>query len=68
MISKVNGSMVRNPYQSGETQQKNEKKEAATVSQQGDTSKIDRIKESIEKGEYQVDLQALAERIADDLL
>ena len=68
MISKVNSSMIRGAYQNSETQQKNEKKEVATVSKQGDMSKIDRIKESIEKGEYQVDLQALAEKIADDLL
>jgi flagellar biosynthesis anti-sigma factor FlgM len=68
MISNVNASMVRNSYQSGDQQQKIEKKESATVSKQGDLSKIDQIKESIEKGEYQVDLQALAEKIADDLL
>ena len=68
MISNVKASMVRNSYQSGDQQQKIEKKESATVSKQGDLSKIDQIKESIEKGEYQVDLQALAEKIADDLL
>ncbi len=68
MISNVNASVVRNTYQNSETQQKNDKKEAATVSKQGDMSKIDQIKESIEKGEYQVNLQALAEKIADELL
>lgn len=68
MISKVNPGSVRSAYQNNETRQKEEKKEAATVSSQGDVSKVDQIKEMIEKGEYRVDLQALSERIADELL
>ncbi len=68
MISQVNSAAIRNSYQNSETQQKSGEKEVASVSKQGDTSKVDQIKASIEKGEYQVDLQALSEKIADELL
>lgn len=69
MISQVNGGAIRSAYQSGETQTKADRKDdKLQVSQQGDYSKVDAIKESIEKGEYRVDLDALAQRIADDLM
>ena len=67
MISQLNSSAVRSAYSSnlGET------KEAAAktnVTKQGDMSKIERIKESLESGEYKINLQALSEKIADELL
>ena len=67
MISQLNSSAVRSAYSSnlGET------KETATktnVSKQGDMSKVERIKESLESGEYKINLQALSEKIADELL
>lgn len=67
MISQLNSSAVRSAYSSnlGET------KEATTktnVTKQGDMSKIERIKESLESGEYKINLQALSEKIADELL
>ncbi len=69
MISQVNGAAVRSAYQNGETQMKQERKtETREVTQQGDTSKVDSIKEAIEKGEYQVNLEALARKIADELM
>ena len=67
MISQVNSAALRSAYESGETRTKKEES-PTTVSQQGDTSKIDVIKASIEKGEYQVDLEALARKIADELM
>jgi len=36
--------------------------------EQGDMSKVEKIKESLASGEYKVDLQALSEKIADELL
>lgn len=69
MISQVNGSVIRNTYANSN----GESKETATkanvnVNKQGDMSKIERIKESLESGEYKIDLQALSEKIAEELL
>ena len=69
MISQVNGAAIRSAYQNGETQTKTERKEEKLeVTKQGDSSKVDAIKESIEKGEYRVNLEALAQKIADELM
>ncbi len=69
MISQVKSAAIRSAYQNGETQTKTERKEEKLeVSQQGDSSKVDAIKESIEKGEYRVNLEALAQKIADELM
>jgi anti-sigma28 factor (negative regulator of flagellin synthesis) len=69
MISQVNGAAIRSAYQNGETQVKTERKsDQIEVSKQGDTSKVDAIKEAIEKGEYRVNLEALSQKIADELL
>lgn len=69
MISQVNGAAIRSAYQNGETQiKKDRKNEQLEISRQGDTSKVDTIKEAIEKGEYRVNLEALAQKIADDLM
>jgi anti-sigma28 factor (negative regulator of flagellin synthesis) len=69
MISQANSSAVRTAY----TNSLNEPKESAkkgvtTISSQGDMSKVDQIKEAIESGEYKINLQALSEKIADELL
>jgi len=69
MISQVNGAAIRSAYQNGETQiKKDRKSEQVEVSKQGDTSKVDTIKEAIEKGEYRLNLDALAQKIADELM
>jgi flagellar biosynthesis anti-sigma factor FlgM len=69
MISQVNGAAVRSAYQNSETQTKTERKEQKLeVTQQGDTSRVDAIKEQIERGEYRINLEALAQKIADDLM
>ncbi len=69
MISQVNGATARSVYQNAETQnRRDEKVDKTTVSKQGDTSRIDAIKASIEAGEYKVDLEALAKKIADELM
>jgi len=67
MISQLNSSMVRNAYSSniGETRDSSSK---MNVSKQGDMSKVDKIKESLDSGEYKVNIQALSEKIADELL
>ncbi len=67
MISSVNGSLIRGAYQETTLKSKEQEKSAQTVTKQGDTSRIDELKASIEKGEYRVDIEALAKRIAHEL-
>ena len=66
MISKVGSPAIRNTYQ--DSGAKEASKVSSSVKEQGDTSKIEQIKNSIENGEYQLNLKALAERIADEIL
>ena len=71
MISQVNSSVVRNAYTSimgDKTQKSSSLKGEPTISSQGDKSKVDTIKESIESGTYKMDLEALSQKIADELL
>ena len=67
MISQANSSAVQTSYQS-KTAQTKEAKANTVVSKQGDTSKIEQLKESIDSGEYKVNIQALSEKIAESLL
>lgn len=67
MISQLNSSAVKSAY-SNNGEQKTENKEDMNVSKQGDMSRVEKIKESLAAGEYKVDLQALSEKIADELL
>jgi len=69
MISQVNQAGVRAAYANtvGEGKEVS-KKTPTTVSQQGDTSKVERIKEALESGEYKINLQALSEKIAEELM
>ena len=69
MISQTNSPAIRTAYASSFGESKGTKEASgATVSQQGDTSKIDQIKESLASGEYKVDLEALSKKIAEELL
>lgn len=69
MISQVNQAGVRTAYTNSLGEGKEvSKKSSATVSQQGDTSKVERIKEALESGEYKINLQALSEKIAEELM
>jgi anti-sigma28 factor (negative regulator of flagellin synthesis) len=70
MISQVNSSGLARTYANNTVELKeNQKSEKQTnVSKQGDMSKIEQIKESIESGNYQINLQALSEKIAQELL
>jgi len=69
MISQLNGSVVHSAYTSGSSESKEtSKKASATISKQGDMSKVDKIKASLESGEYKINIQALSEKIAEELL
>jgi len=71
MISQLNGAAASQVYannsndkvQKGATQ-----KAESIISSQGDKSKVEQIKESIESGTYKIDLQALSQKIAEELL
>ena len=69
MISQTNSSAIRSAYASNFGEQKDVgKKDTTIISSQGDMSKVDQIKEALESGEYKINLQALSEKIADELL
>ncbi|MCF6330886.1 MAG: flagellar biosynthesis anti-sigma factor FlgM [Sulfurimonas sp.] len=73
MISKSSGAIVKNAYLNNSNDVKQAeiaslKKAEASISTQGDMSKIDQIKSSIESGEYKINLEALSQKIADELL
>lgn len=69
MISQVNSANIRNAYANnlGEKKEVSEKS-GATVSKQGDTSKVEQIKQALESGEYKINLQALSQKIAEELM
>ncbi len=67
MISSVNGSLVKGAYQDASYKTKEQEKPLQAITKQGDTSRIEELKSSIEKGEYRVDIEALAKRIAQAL-
>lgn len=66
MISKVGSPAIRNTYQENEA--KDASKAPRAVDKQGDTSKIEQLKESISNGDYQLDLKALAQKIAQEII
>jgi anti-sigma28 factor (negative regulator of flagellin synthesis) len=66
LISQVDGSVIASTYAAKQNKQK--KASAISVSKQGDMSKIEKIRDSILSGEYKVNIQALSEKIADELL
>ncbi len=68
MISQTNSSVIRGAYTSNFGESKETAKASTNISKQGDTSKIEQIKEALASGEYKVNLQALSEKIAEELL
>ena len=69
MISQVNGGNVRAAYSNALTENKEASAKVKTsVSEQGDTSKVERIKEALAAGEYKINLEALSQKIAEELM
>ena len=69
MISQYNSSTIRSAYASNQGEAKEAtSKSDASISKQGDMSKVEKIKEALEAGEYKINLQALSEKIAEELL
>lgn len=67
MISTLNGSLARGVYQDMNTKPKEQEKSVQTVAKQGDTSRVEELRTSIANGEYRVNIEALAKRIAQEL-
>jgi len=73
MISQVNGANVAGTYMNNANTDKTSQKSGlqkaeASISSQGDTSKVEQIKSQIESGQYKINLEALSQKIADELL
>jgi anti-sigma28 factor (negative regulator of flagellin synthesis) len=68
MISQLNSSTLRSAYASNFGESKEANKATTNITKQGDTSKVERIKEALESGEYKINLEALSQKIAQELL
>ena len=69
MISQVNGAAARSTYSNASGESRGVSQKSVTnVSQQGDTGKVDQIKEALESGEYKINLEALSKKIAEELM
>ncbi len=69
MISQLQSANVRTAYANSSNENKEvTQKGALSVSKQGDLSKVDQIKEALASGQYKVDLQALSEKMAQELV
>jgi len=68
MISNVNNSMIGSAYANNTTASTQKKENTATATIDQKNSRIDQLKESIDAGKYKVDLSALSEKMADELL
>ena len=66
MISKADTG-VSNAYANKVSEAKNTK-QGVSISKQGDMSRIEQLKESINSGEYKINLDALSQKIAEELL
>jgi flagellar biosynthesis anti-sigma factor FlgM len=69
MISNINSSITSSTYSTLQSDAKEIKQNAkVSTSKESGQSRIERLKESINSGEYKVDLTALASKMADELL
>ena len=67
MISQLNSSAIRSSYASNFGESK-EAGKTTNITKQGDTSKVERIKEAIDSGEYKINLEELSKKIVEELL
>ncbi|MBL0707690.1 MAG: flagellar biosynthesis anti-sigma factor FlgM [Sulfurimonas sp.] len=68
MISQLNSLAVSGAYTSNFGDSKETNKASTNISKQGDTSKVERIKDALESGEYKINLETLSQKIAEELL
>ncbi|MBD3797228.1 MAG: flagellar biosynthesis anti-sigma factor FlgM [Campylobacterales bacterium] len=66
MISGINASVAQSLYANNASESKVNKNVGTENAK--DTNKVEQLKESINSGEYKVDLNALSKKMADELL
>ncbi|MBT5933851.1 flagellar biosynthesis anti-sigma factor FlgM [Sulfurimonas sp.] len=67
MISNLNSAAVQSAYAS-KMNDSNTTKQDVVATKQDDMSGVEKLKESINSGEYKVNLDVLSQKIADELL
>ncbi|QOP44069.1 flagellar biosynthesis anti-sigma factor FlgM [Sulfurimonas sediminis] len=68
MISKVNNSVLGSAYMNSTLSNTQKKESTSVTAMENKSSKVEQIKESIDSGQYKVDLSALSKKMADELL
>jgi len=68
MISRVNNSVVGSAYANNAASTTQKKESATATATEQKSSKLEQIQESIDSGNYKVDLSALSKKMADELL
>jgi len=69
MISGINSSTVGSAYTNNMNTNKEIKANAKlTTANGGSENKIEKLKESIDSGEYKIDLAVLSQKMADELI
>lgn len=68
MISQINSAAVRSINENGTEIKEAKQKDTTVASKQGDTSRVDQIKEALESGEYKINIEALSQKIAEELM
>ena len=68
MISQLNSSALRTAYSNNSGEAKETRQSSNAGTKQTQISRVDDLKESINSGTYKVDTQALAQKMAQDLL
>ncbi len=63
----INNIAVRSAYQNSDVKPRAQE-EVPPISQQNNVSKVEALKASIEKGDYKINLDAVANKIADELI
>jgi len=67
MISQVNSGAIRSAYQNS-SQSKEVEQKSTNVSSHSATSKVDQLRETLEAGEYKINIEALTKKIAEELM
>lgn len=68
MISQINSAAVRSINENSTEIKEAKQKDTTVASKQGDTSRVDQIKEALESGEYKINIEALSQKIAEELM
>jgi anti-sigma28 factor (negative regulator of flagellin synthesis) len=68
MISNIGSSGIQTAYNLNENKKDLKPNAKVASMQNGSQTKIEHLKESIDSGEYKIDLSALSQKMADELM